>query len=343
VQQEDLITPSFVPCYPAQIYRTLAYRIEAAECSTRTILLADRNLVSRWTSAVRGDEITHSHRVAAALLAFAQCGNIDIEPNISLYELAASSGGLVANEELATFRLADDLPTEQWAALALGESDSLVQDSAMSQNAQSRNMDLEMPLRRWRRNYILALKIAQLELLGGRSEHRMAALIRWMYNDFLIGGPAVVLAAHYLAPNSRRAKLLKSLYSIDRHTALKGIRNAAWDLTLLSDWLDRVAAQSESNTLTLLGSRDRQLHRIARSLTAEPPEDAMRSAKLFTQLWGKVAGERLSHLLEECRLNADSPARQLHRDVSPSFIDDLIAEGESRVLSWKSDRSPSGA
>ena len=85
VQQEDLITPSFIPCYPDQIYRTLAYRMEAAECSTRTILLADRNLVSRWISAVRGDEITHSHRVAAAALAFAQCGNFDLEPNIWLY------------------------------------------------------------------------------------------------------------------------------------------------------------------------------------------------------------------------------------------------------------------
>lgn len=58
-----------------------------------------------------------------------------------------------------------------------------------------------------------------------------------MYEDYLISGPAVMLAAHYLAPNSRRAGLLKFLRSRDRERAIAGVRNAAWDLVLLSDWL----------------------------------------------------------------------------------------------------------
>lgn len=73
-----------------------------------------------------------------------------------------------------------------------------------------------------------------------------------------------MFATHYLAPNSERSGLLKNLRSADRERALRGIRNASWDVTLLSEWIRRAGEQKQTNTLTLLCSLDRKLIDLAR-------------------------------------------------------------------------------
>lgn len=342
LQRQDPITPSFIPRSNAEVYRALTYRVEAAERSTKTVLLADRNLVTRWIGVVRGDALTPHHRTAAAVIVFAQCAAIEIEPNIALYEAAARAGSAAANEELAALRLADDLDSAAWASIACGETHAVHQ---LVQPANSRSnesaVDFKVPLRRWRRNYVLALKAAELQLHGGKSAVLMARLLRWMHDEFLIGGPAVALAAHYFAPNANRKGLLKGLYSDDRKRALDGVRNAAWDLTLVGEWLARVGGQEARNELTLLASLDRHVHAIARLVTNASPDaesNVTGSDGVFVQLWGYRDGAKLGRMLDDLRAGADDPSRQVHRPVDPQFIDRLIEEGEERVRSWSGTR-----
>ena len=55
-------------------------------------------------------------------MAFAQSANILVEPNLALYEAAASGGSNAAHNELRQFRIADKLDTQLWADLAIGRN-----------------------------------------------------------------------------------------------------------------------------------------------------------------------------------------------------------------------------
>lgn len=105
---------------------------------------------------------------------------------------------------------------------------------------------MNTPLNRWRRNYILALTIAQLELTPLPAKARVLAFFEWMYRDFILGGPAAMLALIYLAPrNPPRQGLFKALRSADRTRAIGGIQNATWDFTYISEF-HRLIRQPEA-------------------------------------------------------------------------------------------------
>jgi hypothetical protein len=64
--------------------------------------------------------------IGAALMAFLQCSNITIEPNIALYENAFG-----ANEELSLFRRADEVDPNIYTDIALGRKNSMPPDSLL--------------------------------------------------------------------------------------------------------------------------------------------------------------------------------------------------------------------
>jgi hypothetical protein len=333
----DVFTPSFIKA-GTDIYNPLTYVQQRVGSGTKTILLADRNVFTRWLALMNGAVAEPEHRVVAAVMAFAQCAGILIEPSLALYEAAATAGSNVANEELRQFRIADNLEPICWADVALARASKL----SLTQQATPPSLepvDFEMPLRRWRRNYVIALKVAELALRGGKAESQMTELLRWMYQDFLIGGPAAILAAHYLAPNSDRKGLLKNVRSSNRERAVLGVRNAAWDLTLLSDWIVRVQEQVQRNELSLLCSLDRKVVEFARLLTDEPPEEPTADSPLliiFESLWGTTVGRRLSTLAESYLSDASNTVRQLHRPEEVGYyVDRLIREGEAFIRNWK--------
>jgi hypothetical protein len=156
--------------------------------------------------------------------------------------------------------------------LAMGRTPklSIAESELPTFSDESSEIDFEIRLKRWSRNYIILLKLAEVELSGLDRTRQIIELARWMHQDFIVGGPALLFAIHYLAPNSERSGLLKHLRSADRERALRGIRNASWDLTFLSDWIRRGGEQEQTNTLTLLCSLDRKLLSLARMLAPQP-------------------------------------------------------------------------
>jgi hypothetical protein len=155
----------------------------------------------------------------------------------------------------------------------------------------------------------------------------------------------VLLAIHYFAPGVARRGLFKWIESSDRERALAGIRNAAWDLTLLSEWLRHIQRQQESGTdrpLVILASFDDWVKRLARAIVHyEDPAmpDIEYQTRIFQRVWDPAIATRLATLLSQLQAAAGEPKRQLHREVSPDFIDCLIKDGEAKILEWKSRRA----
>jgi hypothetical protein len=194
-----------------------------------------------------------------------------------------------------------------------------------------------VPLRTWRRNYVLALKAAALALGGGQTATLIERLFDWMYSQYLFLAPSTVLALCYFSPNGPKKGLFKQIQSTDRERAIAGIKNATWDLTLIHEWLDMVRGQRTNNTINLLGSLDKKLHTIARSILAFTDSDTVVETwrrQLFDSLWGIRTDTQLYSKILQHYKDAENPARLANRVHDQRPIDELILEGEQEIRKW---------
>ncbi|WP_448664136.1 hypothetical protein ACG3SL_05505 [Sphingomonas sp. CJ20] len=228
-----------------------------------TVLLPDRNIISRMARVAREGVIgtkDHPTTIAVLLMAFAQAVDFNIEPGLAFHELAQRENNQSALYELRWFRTADTGGhAREWIDLALGRKTSVALDEALAEET----VNVIAPIRRWRCNYVVAMKIAALELAPGKPTDKLMALLDWMKEDFLLASPALIFAARYWAPNLPRAGLIKHVKAPDRSRVLKGARNAAWDITYLSEFVRRVGEGVPKKEQLVLATGDRLLAEIA--------------------------------------------------------------------------------
>ncbi|MEL6441924.1 MAG: hypothetical protein AAFQ80_22080 [Cyanobacteria bacterium J06621_8] len=340
--ENQLFIPSFV-VDKIDIYNPIAYLNEYITFGTQVILVADRNLVTRWIALIENKsqekklKIDHQYRLAAAIMAFAQCSNISIEPSIALYEFAMNAGNDEANKELNIFRIADNINPQSWTDLALGRSDTFIYESPqLPEMYFNQKVDFMMPLKSWRRNYVLTLKIAELELKGSTPENNILEIIKWMYEDFLFGANALMLANYYFAPGKPRKKLLKNLRSADRKKAIKGIKNATWDLTLLTEWFNRIEDCHNNGEIILLCSLDKKLREIALS-RIDLSEDLDLSdiyLKQFKIFWKEDIASKISIIYEDYLKKLNHSSRKLNEYNYRTKMEKFILDGEKFILDW---------
>ena len=333
LEENGVFVPGYIPpavglCVPD------SFIFESQFEGISTTLLPDRNIVSRMAKIAAGAPMDAMLRKVAAIKAFCHYLDIQIEPSIAFHEQAQSQGNSRANEELAWFRAADNADPHPWLSLAFGFKDRL--DLAPSlRDAES--IDLAVPLRRWRRNYIAALKIAEIELTGGPNLERLLNLFNWMREDFMVAGPAALMACIYYAPNSPpRAGLFKSLRSPNRVKAINGVRNAAWDLAHLSDFVRRVNEAKDSTNRLLLASFDEGLRHLARLLFASSSDtlDPEQISDAISHWWPHQHSIRIGEEFVALLNSIDDEDRKLRQSRSPVTIDEMIARGEKSVVSF---------
>ena len=98
-----VLTPGYIPpliglCHPE------GFLYDQSVEHRETILLPDRNIVSRWARIAKGATGDDASRVAAGVLAFAQHLEIKVEPSVAFHELAWGQSNDSANEEISWFR-----------------------------------------------------------------------------------------------------------------------------------------------------------------------------------------------------------------------------------------------
>lgn len=342
LERADVFVPGYIPP-DVGMYHLMGHFYGSMVDKVSFVMLPDRNIVSRLAKATTGCEAGNQERLAAAVLAFAHCLDIQIEPSIAYHELGPAQGNAAAYEELARFRLADNSHPRVWIDLALGRSDSI---SCLGDPvAVADNRDLTRPLHRWRCNYIAALKIGELELLPLTPFERALKLFEWMHDDFILAGPAAIFACHYFAPSFPRKGLLKSLKSEHRKRALAGAANAAWDITHLSEFIRRANKAHDSNTRYLFASLDEGLRRIARTLLTATVEDSApdRFAEALATWWRKDQARALTDSLFDAFRRGRDPAWYEQQRNSPNAIPEFIARGEACLETWSPSRArPAG-
>jgi len=250
-----------------------------------------------------------------------------------------AAGNEEANKELKLFRIADNIHPQDWADFALGHSDIFVPKLPKLSNIDfNQKVNFMMPLRSWRNNYILVLKIAELELKNSNPDHNIIEFIEWMYKEFLFGANALMLANYYFARGNPRKKLLKNLRSTDRKKALKGIKNATWDLTLLTEWFNSIESQQRTQKISLLCSLDKKLLELA-SLITDMSESNSNISEVycehFKKFWKEVTANKISTIYEKYMENLSHSSRKLNEYNYKSKTEKFIHDGESFILNWK--------
>ncbi len=300
-----------------------------------TILIPDRNIASRMTRVATQEDYPLDHpvtQVAIQLMAFAQAMNIGIDPGIAFHELAHRDGNHTAHRELTWFRAADRGNAHPWIDLALGRTTEV--DLGLPEALETH--DLAYPPSRWDRNYIVAMKIAELARAASRPVDRMITLLDWMIDDFILAGPAVIFAARYFATHSARGGMIKHLKSPDREKAVAGVRNAAWDITYLSEFVRLIPAGELTSKRYILATCDRALAEVAPVLLLGPEasEDLPSLSDALQSWWSKRDACTISDHFFACVERVGS-GRARGADLPGDPIADMITAGEARVRAWQ--------
>lgn len=299
------------------------------------VILPDRNIASRMARIARSgvcEPRDPATEVAVQLMAFAQATNIDIDPGVAFRELAHHSGGDDALGELTWFRTADTSNVLDWIDLALGRIDRV----DLGAQAPVEDHDVSEPPSRWQRNYVAALKIYELEVAGGSPIKRIETLLDWMIDDFILAGPAFLYAARAFATHNRRSGMMKGIKSADRSRALDGAKNAAWDITYLSEFVRRVQLSETEGRRFILATADRALADIASAalLGLEASDDLPSLDQRLAEWWHPRDARRIARRYFDCVEKISDrapPGANLGEDPIPAFI----ANGEKRVMAWR--------
>lgn len=333
LKEKDFLLPGYA-APEASIYQPAVY-FRNRDLGIKTVILPDRNVASRMAKVVQGGRTIDNAqlRACAGLLGFAHLLNIDFEPSIAYHELAHGCGNEDAAEELGWFRTANNASPQDMLNVALGFSDG-VSRSYSAQRAQIG--DMAAPLKRWNRNYIVALKVLELDYAKLPALEKALRLVDWMANEMIFAGPATMLAVIYLGSQSPgRKKVFKDKGSADRSAAIAGVMNAAWDITHLSDFV-RLINESlvEKKVQYLFATFDNHLKLMATLLAKIGVQGASRAvmAQGLTQWWAPNEAELIAQALMEQvdRINSEHHVPKSSDD--PNFIPGMIAKGEQAII-----------
>lgn len=301
-----------------------------------TIILPDRNLISRMAAIAEGRArypLDKTSQLAADLMAYCQCMGLDFDPAIAFHELAHKAGNEEANLELAWFRASDEAQALAWVDISRGRSETL----GLLKPALLTSHDLAAPLARWERNYIVALKIAELELSDRKPLGRALALLDWMMTDFFLAGPAAIFASMYFSPYGAKKRLMKFLRSGDREKALNGVRNAAWDMTHLSEFARRIKRPGGGLDRFIFATGDRGLSEIAKLIPMDAePNDLMSELERQMSIWWshREVATLASRFADAILVSSSRPP-----PVGPEGVEDPIAAfieaGEITLRDWQ--------
>ncbi len=328
--KDDLISSAFPPAR-INVYDCFSFLQQKDLYGIDTYFILDRNIFTRIVSLARGEgvpqkkEAENAYRIAAGALAFFQCCNALVEPCMPLLEEAS-----IANEELRLFRKADNIAPQHFADIALGRSDRLEPQLTNKSELDENEKLPELPMW-WTINYALALKLAMLELESVSQRTKLERFFKWLHEDYVWSASAVLFAAVYFSPKRKRG-MLKRLRAKDRGIALNGIKNAVWDMTLLTMWSGNCHFARGTKKIWFLCSRDEAVKMIARSLVSTEAS-AERGKQIFVNYWGQHDGDALNKYYWQLTAKLKDPERRIMRVPTSDPIWSQIPQELERAFS----------
>ncbi len=311
-------------------------------------VLIDNNIFTRVVDLAKGNKIpteekkAEVYRFCCAVMCFFILGRFNIEPNIALYEKASKNSHSQAIEDLYYFRVADHIHPMGYARLALGltnefsnkeiQSAKKIIDGNFRDTEESSYGKL---LDDWKLKYLHLLKVTALSKDTLEDTENARIFLEWITHDCSTSPGSIIFALLFFSPKrSSLPTMIKKINNGNPDTLIKGIKNAAWDLTYITKYRKLSKNQLEQ-TIWFFCSNDKLLKIIARTLhlkEGEKIETAMHS--LINYYWGNKKGNKVYKYYNamEMAISLDEQARIIHNRKIGFQIDQMISELESEIL-----------
>lgn len=287
-------TPSSIQdIYDLNVYRSAIARRDPMKFWA----LLDNNIVTQIVSLMSGTRqtgapLSEETKRICAIMAFLIHARIDTNPRVALFERQE----VISNPDKATqdylFRIADHLPAQVFADLALNRICTVPVDfltaakrevdsnpytlDDLKRTTYSGRMELEQRFKILHANLLKAWLL--FHQAGTRTE-RIKCFLDWNANELAADYVGVIFALIYLS-DRRIGKMIKQCDSSDRHTVLKEISNSTWDMFYLTV-LEWVHSKSNGASIWFFCTRDQVLLKIASYLDAVKPENIDKFLKEF--------------------------------------------------------------
>ena len=286
-------------------YVVVDYLVASTRNGLQFRALFDRNLISPLVALARGESVPTSNQAASATKLAAACAcfcilaEINIEPNIGIYEYASTTGNDAAQADARLFRLADNSDARAFLDIAMGRANCLPPDQLqhLRENTsllqeEPREKNFERTLRMWRANYLFVLKTMALRRSGLKPFDAALALVAWQAGEAFFNAPASTYCLAAIAHSPPKGGMLKGIFSSNPETLRAGARNAAWDICLLQQF--GRFSRSQEGTCWGLWSTDRALRQTARHLFVRGSDRGDAALVAFHERhWGVRDGRRL--------------------------------------------------
>ena len=261
---------------------------------------------------------------------------------MAIYEYIDSGYYEQAVNELSLFRSVDNIHPQILIDLALGRITSIPSNSLNSVRVDPIQKLKGEDIHRWKLHYGITLKLAKIEMAGGKPYEKIEAFLRWMYTDYIFSASAIIFGLIYFS-DKRIKKMVKNLNCSDSDKFIKGIRNAAWDMTVVHYWSKKAIENRGAGDLWLLCTEDRALKKIANFIvsTYDSNEDLKKESKaLFLNYLGKKEGTKAYALHNSYISNHSNGARRTNILKSTKALYPFVEDLEKELLLHAFNISP---
>lgn len=299
--------------------------------------LLDRNIFSDIIAVAKNtgkEATTITQKTACALLAFLQLSDSLIEPGMAIHEHIDSGHYEQARNELSLFRTIDSIHPQTFIDLALGRINSIPSNPLNFLKVDPIQKLKGEDIHNWKLHYGLALKLACIEMTRGKPYEKIEVFLKWMYSDYIFSTPALNFALIYFS-DKRIKNMFKNLNCGNGDKLIKGIRNAAWDMTVAHYWMTKAIENRENGDLWFLCTEDKALKVIANFMVSTYDSDEElkeKSKSLFLKYLGKKEGTRAYALYNSFSSNLNNGTRKINILKSTKALYPFVEDLEKKLL-----------
>lgn len=321
-------------------YAIKSYLFQSRVFDQKIYAIFDSNITSEISQvAIRLSCGTQASKNAIILLAFLHLSEVDIEPGISIAEYSTTSDEPESTKKLHDLRKIDNLPPAYLVDIALERISeiSLEVSEYQGEPFEFKPFKNAEDVRHWKMYYTFALKIYLLANSDLSKKNKIKALLLWMWKDFLFSAVALTFTCIFFS--ERYGKMLKGVYSKNERKVLNGIRNAAWDMTIISYWSQKVITRKNDEPHYIFCSADTALKEIAKLLLdqSELVSSQQRLNQLLEHFLSKKEVEEITALHYELDSTMNSPKRKINNTKNlekyyQTCIDSLEREMGTKIF-----------
>jgi len=285
----------------------------------RNLLIAARELFDK--RKIENDR----HKFYVSLLAYAIFTNSIFDPTITIYEGGVNES-INPIDDTLKLRIIDNISLDTVLDLLYGNIDTFTDTLLNSAKSLTKPLSPELlkenynkQLDLFKQNYPYMLKAALLLRFPGLNLYRrIKYFFEWMMNEYVTNAAAITLVIYSFY---KSGGLIRDYNTTDPNKLIASIKNATWDLTIISYLKEQT--KEEPDRYFLLATIDKNLLEAAKYFLS--PDESQ-----INELLGNK-GEEVQKIIKQTNIICSSHGRKELVQERLDKVDEIIASLEREI------------